>query len=103
MCDCRLCLYYSRKRKNIVSQCPCIEERTATGAANRAEVMAETMKDIHNADFCRRLNQFIGESAELHMNFRNGKHRLAFVETILKLNNNELPQFVRTAQKGIPA
>ena len=87
MCDCRLCLYYNRKRKCTVSQCPCIEERITAGAASRAEVMAETMKDIHNAAFRRRLNQFIKESEELHMNFRNEKHRLAFVEAIRKLDN----------------
>lgn len=86
MCDCRLCLYYNRKRKCTVSQCPCIEERIAVGAASRAEVMAETMKDIHNAAFRRRLNQFINESEELHMNFRNEKHGLAFVEAIRKLD-----------------
>ena len=59
MCDCRLCLYYNRKRKCTVSHCPCIEERILAGAASRAEVMAETMKNIHNAAFRRRLNQFI--------------------------------------------
>ena len=74
MCDCRLCLYYNRKRKCTVSQCPCpcIEERIAAGAARRAEVMTETMKDIHNAAFCRRLNQFIRESEEPH---REGSHQ----------------------------
>lgn len=86
MCDCRLCLYYDRKRKCTVSHCPCIEERISAGAANRAEVMAETMKDIHNAAFRRRLNQFIRESEELHMNFRNEKHRPTFVDAIRKLD-----------------
>ena len=66
MCDCRLCLYYNRKRKCTAIQCPCIEERIVAGAASRAEVMAETMKDTHNAAFCRRLNQFINESEELY-------------------------------------
>ena len=88
MCDCRLCLYYDRKRKCTVSQCPCIEERIIAGAASRAEVMAETMKDIHNAAFRRRLNQINKESEELHMDFRNEKHRLAFVEAIHKLSNS---------------
>lgn len=86
MCDCRLCLYYNRKKKCTVSQCPCIEERIIAGAADRSEVMAEIMKNIHNAAFHRRLNQFINESEELHMNFRNEKHRLAFVEAIHKLD-----------------
>ena len=86
MCDCQYCPYYRGKRKCTASQCPCIEERIVAGAASRAEVMAETMRDIHNAAFRRRLNQFIKESEELHMNFRNEKHRLAFVEAIRKLD-----------------
>lgn len=86
MCDCRLCLYYNRKKKCTVSQCPCIEERIVAGAAGRSEVMTETMKDIHNAAFRKRLIQFIRESEELPMNFRNEKHRLAFDEAIRKLN-----------------
>lgn len=48
--------------------------------------MTETMKDIHNAAFRKRLIQFIRESEELPMNFRNEKHRLAFDEAIRKLN-----------------
>ena len=86
MCDCRYCPYSRGKRKCTASQCPCIEERIVAGAASRAEVMAETMRDIHNGAFRRRLNQFIKESEELHMNFRNEKHRLAFVEAIRKLD-----------------
>lgn len=86
MCDCRYCPYYRGKRKCTASQCPCIEERIVAGAASRAEIMAETMRDIHNAAFRRRLNQFIKESEELHMNFRNEKHRLTFVEAIRKLD-----------------
>ena len=86
MCDCRYCPYYRGKRKCTASQCPCIEERIVAGAASRAEVMAETMRDIHNGAFRRRLNQFIKEREELHMNFRNEKHRLAFVEAIRKLD-----------------
>ena len=64
MCDCRYCPYYRGKRKCTASQCPCIEERIVAGAASRTEVMAETMRDIHNAAFRRRLNQFIKESEE---------------------------------------
>lgn len=86
ICDCRYCPYYRGKRKCTVSHCPCIEERILAGAASRAEVMAETMKDIHNVAFRRRLNLFINESEELYMNFRNEKHRLAFVEAIRKLD-----------------
>lgn len=63
MCDCRYCLYYCRKCT--ADSCPCIEERILAGAAGRSEVMSETMKDIHNAAFRRRLNQFIRESEEL--------------------------------------
>ena len=86
MCDCRYCPYYRGKRKCTADSCPCIEERILAGAASRSEVMSETMKDIHNAAFRKRLIQFIRESEELPMNFRNEKHRLAFDEAIRKLN-----------------
>lgn len=86
MCDCRYCPYYRGKRKCTASGCPCIEDRILVGAASRSEVMTETMKDIHNAAFRRRLNQFIRESEELYMNFRNEKHRLFFDEAVRKLN-----------------
>lgn len=84
MCDCRYCLYYCRKCT--VDSCPCVEERILAGAAGRSEVMAETMKDIHNAAFRRRLNQFVRESEELPMNFRNEKHHQVFDEAIRKFN-----------------
>ena len=90
MCDCRLCFYCNRKRKCTVSHCPCIEERIVAGAASRAEVMTEAMKNIRSAAFRRRLNQFINESEEPYMNFRNEKHRLAFVEAIRKLDKKNI-------------
>lgn len=90
MCDCRLCPYYSRKEKCMVSQCPYIEERISAGAASQAEVMAETIKNIQNAAFRRRLNQFIRGSEENHMNFRNEKHRLAFDEATRKMGRKNL-------------
>ena len=86
MCDCRYCPYYCGKRKCTADSCPCIKERILAGAASRSDVMTETMKDIHNAAFRRRLNQFIRESEELPMNFRNEKHSLAFDEAVRKLN-----------------
>lgn len=82
MCDCRYCLYYRGKRKCTADSCLCIEERILAGAASQSEAM----KDIHNAAFHRRLNQFIRESEELPMNFRNEKHRLAFDEAVRKCN-----------------
>ena len=104
MCDCRYCPYYRGKRKCTASQCPCIEERIVAGAASRAEVMAETMRDIHNGAFRRRLNQFIKEREELHMNFRNEKHRLAFVEAIRKLDKKNFALmsalYLLTAEHG---
>lgn len=54
MCDCRYCLFYCRKCT--ADSCLCIEERILAGAASRSEVMTETMKDIHNTAFHRRLS-----------------------------------------------
>ena len=64
MCDYRYCPYYRGKRKCTADSCPSIEERILAGAASRSEVMTETMKDIHNAAFRRRLNQFISHVSE---------------------------------------
>lgn len=91
MCNCRYCPYYRGKRKCTADSCPCIEERILAGAANRSEVMSETMKDIHNAAFRRRLNQFIRESEELTMNFRNEKHLQVFDEAVHKLDKKNFP------------
>lgn len=91
ICDCRYCPYYRGKRKCTADSCPCIEERILVGAASRFEVMNETMKDIHNAAFRRRLNQFIRESEELTMNFRNEKHRQVFDEAVRKLDKKNFP------------
>ena len=85
-CGCRYCPYYHGKRNCTAEYCPCIVERILAGAASRSEVMTETMKDIHNAAFRRRLDQFIKESEECKMDFRNEKHRLTFVEAIRKLD-----------------
>lgn len=48
--------------------------------------MSETMKDIHNAAFHRRLIQFIRENEELPMNFKNKKHSQVFDEAVRKRN-----------------
>ena len=48
MCDCRLCLYYNRKKKCTVSQCPCIEERIVAGAADRSEVRRRRTSHLKN-------------------------------------------------------
>lgn len=46
MCDCRYCPYYRGKRKCTASQCPCIEERIAAGAASRAMVAGSQSLDL---------------------------------------------------------
>ena len=84
MCDCRYCLYYCRKCT--ADSCPCIEERILAGAEKRSEVISKTIKDIHNAAFHRRLNQFIIENEELPMNFKNKKHSQVFDEAVRKRN-----------------
>ena len=94
VCDCRFCLHYRGNEKCEAGICPYIEERIASGAASHAEVMAEAMKNIHNAAFRRRLDQFIRESEVRPMNFRNETRRVAFEETIRGLDRK---QFARMA------
>ena len=70
-CDCRLCLYYRKKKKGCtLKRCPCIEERIYAGAASR--------KEIH-----------MKEREENSMDYRNEKHRIIFTEAIQKLNKKD--------------
>lgn len=81
ICNCRYCPYYRGKRKCAASHCPCIEERILVGAATRAEVMAETMKDIHNPSRQRQRTisrpKAIGTGADSPSRFPNKRKKTA--------------------------
>lgn len=86
-CDCTLCPYYLGKRNGCTAdKCPCIDERIAAGAATLKEAVAETMVAIQYPPFVKRLNQYLKESEENLMYFKNEKHRTTFTEAVAKLD-----------------
>ena len=53
------------------------------------ETLTETMSAISYPPFQRRLEQYLKESEENPMDYRNEKHRIAFTEAIEKLNRKD--------------
>ena len=89
-CDCRACPYHiSRKKGCGTDKCPCINERITAGAATLKEAVAETMAAIQYPPFVKRLNQYLKESEENPMYFKNEKHRTAFTEAVAKLDKKD--------------
>ena len=89
-CDCRACPHHiSRKKGCGTDKCPCINERITAGAATLKEAVAETMAAIRYPPFVKRLNQYLKESEENPMYFKNEKHRTAFTEAVAKLDKKD--------------
>lgn len=88
-CDCRNCLYHTGRGRKIgcgLEKCICLKERIKAGTASYKEILSATISSIHNPLFIRRLNQYLKESEECPMDYRNEKHRIAFTEAVEKLN-----------------
>lgn len=89
-CDCVLCPFYLSKHKGCsANKCQCIKERITAGAATLKEAVAETMAAIQYPPFVKRLNQYLKESEENPMYFKNEKHRTVFTEAVAKLDKND--------------
>lgn len=89
-CDCRACPHHiSRKKGCGTDKCPCINERITAGAATLKEAVAETMAAIQYPPFVKRLNQYLKESEENPMYFKNEKHRTTFTEAVAKLDKKD--------------
>ncbi len=88
-CDCRNCHHYTgRGRKDgcALERCICLQDRIRAGAATYRETIAETMSGIRYPPFIIRLNQYLKESEESPMNFKNEKHHMVFTEAAKKMN-----------------
>lgn len=53
------------------------------------DAIEKTMSAINYPPFQRRLKQYLKESEEKPMDYRNEKHRIAFIEAIEKLNRKD--------------
>ena len=86
-CECMWCPHYiSRIRGCGADKCTCIGERITAGAATLKEAVSETMAAIQYPAFVRRLGQYLKESEENPMYFKNEKHRNVFTEAVAKLD-----------------
>lgn len=54
-----------------------------------SDAIEKTMSAINCPPFQRRLKQYLKESEEKPMDYRNKKHRIAFTETIKKMNKRD--------------
>lgn len=89
-CDCRFCPHHICSGKRIkcgLENCPCLRERIVAGAAQHKEVILETMSAIRYPPFVKRLRNYLTESEESPMNYRNEKHRAVFMESVKKSCN----------------
>lgn len=87
MCDCRLCPHYQNKKGCTIGHCPCIMDRITAGAATLQEILSETMSQINNKLFQKRLNKYMKESEGYPMTFKNEKHHAVFSNAITKLDH----------------
>ena len=62
--------------------------RIRDGTASRYEVFFETFKSIRGKDFNNRLNDYLKESEDTDMSYRNNCHRRAFNAAIQKKDTN---------------
>ncbi len=96
-CDCRACPHHISREKGCgTDKCPCINERITAGAATLKEAVAETMAAIQYPPFVKRLNQYLKESEENPMYFKNKKHRTVFTEAVAEtMAAIQYPPFVK--------
>ncbi len=64
-------------------------EKTQPPPASLSDAIERTMSRINCASFRKRLTQYLKESEECPMNYRNEKHRIAFTEEIKRLNRKD--------------
>ncbi len=88
-CLCRHCLHYLKKTGCTELTCPYLTERITAGAVPIGEVLLETFSEIDHFDFQIRLLQYIHESEENIMQFKNDKHKEAFMDAVKRLNKKD--------------
>lgn len=88
-CLCKNCLHYFKKVGCTELTCPYLTERITAGVIPITEVLLETFSEVDNIAFQIRLLQYIHESEEKIMQFKNDKHREAFTEAVRKMNKKD--------------
>lgn len=85
LCNSEKCPYPTGRKEE--SGCrECLSNRIEAGTASYSEILKETMAAIRYPPFVIRLNQYLKESEECPMDFKNEQHRKVFAETIQKMD-----------------
>lgn len=68
---------------------PALCERSQPPPASLSDAMERTLSRVNCPPFQKRLKQYLKEREKTPMDYRNEKHRIAFAETIEKLNQKD--------------
>ncbi len=77
-CDCRLCLYYRKKKGCSMEVCPVLDVRLTCGAASFYEAVHAAFADARRIPFQRRLFNLYNRKDDAPMIFQTDQHRRRF-------------------------
>ncbi len=77
-CDCRLCLYYRKKKGCSMKVCPVLDVRLTCGAASLHEAIHAAFADARHTPFQRRLSHLYDRKDDTPMIFQTDQHRQRF-------------------------
>lgn len=77
-CDCRLCLYYRKKKGCAMEVCPVLDVRLTCGAASLHEAVYAAFADARYIPFQRRLSHLYDRKDDAPMLFQTDQHRQRF-------------------------
>lgn len=80
------CPYLSGRKEERGWGAERLSDRIQAGTATRREILTETMSAIRYPPFVQRLNQYLKESEECPMDFKNEQHQEVFSEAVQKLD-----------------
>ena len=81
------CAYRKGRGRSLrcgLERCICLEERIQAGTAACREILTEAMANVRYPPLLLRLDQYLTESGESPMEFKNEKHRAAFAAAVEK-------------------
>ena len=88
-CECKECTDRKKKRRNLGEKTPCLEERIHRGEIPQTRVLMETFSGVKSQDFIIRINEYIKESENRSMQFKNEKHKTTFEIAASTMNQHD--------------
>lgn len=88
-CDCRLCLYYRKKKGCSMEVCPVLDVRLACGVASLHEAVHAAFADAQHILFQRRLSHLYDRKDDAPMIYQTDQHRQRFEAQKLYLRKTD--------------